>query len=486
MSRGKWASGIAAFAAALAWTAAVRLPLLGRDGPDDAFYAAVAHLWTQGALPYAAVYDIKPPGFFALLALAQTLLGPGLAALRTLAVVSDAASAAALFFIGRRLGAPALGIFAAGLFPALSEIAAADDAYCPLMASTALAFAAALSTAPLAKRAAWAGLAIGAALTIKQTAAFEALALLAILLRAPDALGQRRLAALAFALAATLAPAATLAYFAWHGAADALIGDVVVFALARPGLVGFPLFAILLSFGLLIMPALPAFARACAAMARIRWRAPDEAAWAGVGLWFAAACLGALIQHATANNYVAPILAPCLLLAGRGIAAAPKRLAPLALFTVGVAIACRFGDLVRPFDAAALAGAAAQIKARGAAPDDKLFVIDYGAWLYSATGLAPPTAFIHPIHLLCRFPNAGPARLKQALAARPRFVVIGARDGAHGGCVPAANWNIVTDAVAGGYRRFGQAIGAHEAYDLYEAAAPEFGDAALRPGFAAD
>ena len=230
MSRGKWASGIAAFAAALAWTAAVRLPLLGRDGPDDAFYAAVAHLWTQGALPYAAVYDIKPPGFFALLALAQTLLGPGLAALRTLAVVSDAASAAALFFIGRRLGSPALGLFAAAVFPAIGEIAAADDAYCPLMTSTALAFAAALSTAPLAKRAAWAGLAIGAALTIKQTAGFEALALLAILLRAPDALGQRRLAALAFALAATLAPAATLAYFAWHGAADALIGDVVVFA----------------------------------------------------------------------------------------------------------------------------------------------------------------------------------------------------------------------------------------------------------------
>ena len=88
--------------AALGWTALVRLPLWRMDGLDDAFYVEVARLWAHGLPPYLTVYDVKPPGFFALLALAETALGPTLDALRALAVVCDAATAVALLMLGRR------------------------------------------------------------------------------------------------------------------------------------------------------------------------------------------------------------------------------------------------------------------------------------------------------------------------------------------------------------------------------------------------
>ena len=118
--------------AALVWSALVRLPLWRMDGLDDAFYVEVAHLWARGLPPYLYAYDVKPPGFFALLALAETALGPTLDALRALAVVCDAATAMALLMLGRRFGQPSVGVFAALSFPVLNELVTANDAYSPL------------------------------------------------------------------------------------------------------------------------------------------------------------------------------------------------------------------------------------------------------------------------------------------------------------------------------------------------------------------
>jgi hypothetical protein len=115
---------MAILALALIWTAALRAPLWRVDGPDDAFYAEVAHLWTLGALPYVGAFEVKPPGLFALLALAQSWLGPNLDALRTVAVCCDAVAAANLFLLGRRFGSTALGVYAR---PALTRIAPANS-----------------------------------------------------------------------------------------------------------------------------------------------------------------------------------------------------------------------------------------------------------------------------------------------------------------------------------------------------------------------
>ena len=216
------AAALVVYGAALAWTLLVRLPLRRMDGLDDAFYVEVAHLWSRGVLPYVGAFDVKPPGFFALVAAAQTLLGPSLDSLRAVAVAFDAVAATALYFLGRRIGAPAVGLFAAILYPILSELVTSNDAYCPLAALTILAFLAALSPLSPMKRAALTGLLIGAAGTVKQTAGFEAVALLFILLSARDGAGRRAGAALAFTIAAAVAPLGFLLYFAGHGAAQAL------------------------------------------------------------------------------------------------------------------------------------------------------------------------------------------------------------------------------------------------------------------------
>lgn len=305
---------------ALAWTWLVRLPLFRMDCLDDAGYVGLAHFWTRGVLPYARIFDFKPPGLFALVALAQSAFGPTLESLRAVAIASDALAATGLFFLARRFGRPAVGLFAAALYPILSEIAIGNDAYCPLAALTILAFLAALSPLSPLRRSVLAGLAIGAAATVKQTAGFEAVALLAILTLAPDAAPGRVRAALAFILAAALAPLGFLLYFAWRGAAGALIADTVVGALARPasaseglsfagGLLRFlPLQKGLLPLtGLCVLALVRARALAAAAP-----RFPLGAVWA----WFAAACVSVIVQRSFAQSYLGPMLAPALLLAG--------------------------------------------------------------------------------------------------------------------------------------------------------------------------
>src|SRR5208282_2140351 len=157
------AAALLVYGAALAWTALVRLPLWRMDGLDDAFYVEVAHLWTRGVLPYVGAFDVKPPGFFAILAGAQTLLGASLDSLRAVAVAFDALAASALFFLARRFGGLTLSLFALILYPVLSELVTSNDAYCPLAALTILAFLAALSPLSPMKRAALTGLLIGAA-----------------------------------------------------------------------------------------------------------------------------------------------------------------------------------------------------------------------------------------------------------------------------------------------------------------------------------
>lgn len=196
----------AAFAASLVWTLIVRWPLANSYGADNAVYAEIAHLWRHGALPYASAFDVKPPGLFALIAAAETFFGPTLEAIRSITIVSDAIAAAALFLLARRFGGMRVGVFAAALYPPLSLIAVNSDACSPVAAMTALAFLAALSPLPLFRRALLAGLAIGAAGTVKQTAGFEALALLAVLLSASAETRQRAQAALVYGAGVACAP----------------------------------------------------------------------------------------------------------------------------------------------------------------------------------------------------------------------------------------------------------------------------------------
>ncbi len=470
--------------AAVAWTALVRLPLWRMDGLDDAFYVEVARLWTRGLPPYLTVYDVKPPGFFALLALAETALGPTLDALRALAVVCDAATAVALLMLGRRFGAPAVGVAAALVYPLLSELVTANDAYCPLAALTTFAFVAALSRRPLVERALVAGLLIGAAGAVKQTAGFEALALIAVLAGAPEAEGRRWPVAAALLAAAAVAPLAFLAYFAAEGGAGALVADAFVGALTRPASAseGLTFLDGLGRFFLLQKSDMVLFALVCLALLRRRALAaalPDAPLGALV-LWFAAAAAGVVVQRSIAITYLGPTLAPGLLIAGLGLTrAAPElartpgwaRLAALAVASVAIALVHPGNDLSARFEGAALAETAAAIRAEGWTPGDRLYVVNRGLWLYGALDAPPPTRFLYPGHTLCDFKDRGPGLVAEILASRPRFVVVADRR-IHYVCEQADRWRTVDGALSASYRRVAHSAGAVDSFDVYEAVAP--------------
>ena len=256
-----------------------------------------------------------------------------------------------------------------------------------------------------------------------------------------------------------------------------LIEDVVAHALERPGAEGFGF-----GFGLVLtarrlVPLAPLFALAC-------WPSPPNADTGAsererlVRLWFFAALGGLILQLALYNCYLGPALAPCLLLAGLRLQAAPfvgKIAPPLGALLLG-ALALAFLPLrmnenfVKPHDDRAIAGAVAAIRATNPGPDDKLFVVDYGRWLYSAAGLAPPTPFILPMHFLCDFPNAGPKRLAEALAAEPRYVVVGTYLGARSECRGVDAWPLVDRKLAESYRLLAQVQGDSETYRIYQTA----------------
>jgi hypothetical protein len=467
------------FCALAALTFLIRIPFRNVEGADDAFFLEIAHLWLRGALPYVHAFDIKPPGFFAILAAAEAVLGPNLQALKAVSIFFDAVAATGLYFIGCRMGSRAVGALAALLYPFLSLIVTNNSAYPPLEAFTILAFLAALSPLPPLKRAAAAGLAIGAAFTIKQTAAFEGAALLAILLYASDA-SRRWSVGLTFALTAAFAPLGFLIYFVAEGVGGILITDVVFNALQRPGSategVSF-VDGVLRSLVYLARPVELLFILACLSLLRhraIRVAAPNAAIGA-IGVWAAAAILSVWAQHALFKSYLAPTLAPLMLLAGAFVAfGAPElkrvaislRLAAVGLITVAIVLINEKIDLGAFPETRAFAVATQAIKATNPSPDDKLFVVSRGLWLHLTTDLPPPTPYFFAEHTLCSFPAAGPERLAEALATKPRYIVVS--NPARSTCELPAAWRQVDEALAHSYRFVTRAPGDRDFFDLYE------------------
>jgi hypothetical protein len=480
------AAGAAAcvFAALLIWSWILRLPTQSIEGSDDAFFLAVAHLWTRGVLPYVGAFDIKPPGFFAILAAAETLLGGGLQTLKAVSIGADAVTATALYFIGRRMGSRSVGLFAALLYPFLSEIVANNPPYAPLAAFTTLAFLAALSRLPILRRSVLAGLAIGAAVTIKQTAALEAIALLIVLCREPEAASRRIASGSAFVLSAAFAPLGFLAYFAEHGAAGAMIADVVGTALLRPGS-GIEQMSfvegMLRSVIFLIRP-IEAIA-ALAGLALLRRRAiaisAPGAAVDALALWTVATILSVWMQRALFPAYLGPAFSPLLLLSGACVVfaapelqriGAPLRLGLVGLLTVATAMIGRSAGFDLPQEDRAIGAAAEAIQASGPARDDRLLVVNGAMALYTATALTPPTAYFHWEHTLCDFPAAGPSRLAEALATTPRYIAV-ART-VRFPCERPDAWSQVEAALADSYRLLAHVQGDRNAFDLYETVPP--------------
>ncbi len=473
---------LAIYAVALVWTLLVRLPLLHLDGIDEVFYVEVAHLWTKGVLPYVGAFDVKPPGFFALVAASQLVLGPSLASARAVAIALDAVTATALFFLGRRLGAPRVGLFAAIVYPPLSELVAFNDFYSALAAVTTLTFLAALSPLRLVGRAALTGLAVGAACSIKQTAAFEAIVVLFALVRAPDAAGRRTTAVLAFVSGASIVPVGILAYFAWHGVAGAVIDAAVIGALVRPASAAEGLTFIdgVLLFFPLHRSILAVFVLACLALLRRRALAEalPGAPLAVLEAWLLAALLTTLVQRSMHVDYINQTLPPALLLAGLCAArATPEfgrapewaRLGALALMSLAIAVKNFGGGLTNRHPTRAIAEATLAIRATRPSNADRLFAANRGLWLNAATDLDPPTRYIHPAHTLCEFDGQSGHTLSDALAAAPRYIVVADRNVALS-CERSERWDMIAATLRNGYRLIVHAAEYRESYDVYERA----------------
>ena len=461
----------AALATLFVWTLIVGLPILRIDYPDDAFYSEAAHLWTQGLPPYLGVFDIKPPGYFALLALVQMALGPTLAAIHGLSLACDMAAAMTIYAIGRTLDAPRAGFSAAATFIPLAVFLFENEAYPPLVLAETLAFWAALHPGVDLRRAALSGLACGVAISFKQTAVLEAAALAFFFAR-----GRQLPAFLMFCLAMATVPLAFVAYFARVGGLEAMFQDVVVYALQRPGVQGATYFggdnlllSRLITLGPLVLLTFCVW---------LRLRNPPPGlipAHSGLlRLWLLTALVELMAQGAQDLNYLSEAAPPALLLACLYAERGGSRGGAKVLSSALVATVALFGFVhmtasKRGSDEVAMRQVAAMVEKARPRPEDRLLGLDSALWANTATNLAPPTPYFHRMHLLCAFPGAGADRLTEAFAARPRFLVVGARLRSRYDCAAnSTGWSVIDFERTANYRPIGDVQGRVGNYVVYE------------------
>jgi hypothetical protein len=208
--------------------------------------------------------------------------------------------------------------------------------------------------------------------------------------------------------------------------------------------------------------------------------------------WAAAGVAELILQRSLYAQYLAPTLAPALLIAGFCAARAltelgrippPARLLALAALTLFCTLRAPATDYihVRAQETSALQTAAQAIRASGPLPSDTLYVVNRGAWLNPMLDLAPPTKYVFPIHALCPFGDARAQAVEENLAAHPRYVVVADRR-LHAACEKPERWRVIDEALTRDYRPLVHAPGQNDAYDVYERTqAPSFAGWTLRP-----
>lgn len=438
------------FVAVLAWTCVVRLPFYGNINDDEFFFAVVAQRWLDGGLPYVAAYDVKPPGLFAIYAAAQALFGESLATIKGLEILFTALGGFGLYKLASRYGASTLALWCGLLYPVYSLSLSGVNAANLLLQLPFVIFAfLAAADVRRCRSAFLAGLMIGMAGMLRQAVVFEALAVLGLLLWHSE--GRRLRVGLSFFVGALIPLAIFALYFAFEGHLRAAFDAVVLAALSRSGgqLVaadgpGAKLqpgaWDVVAGIFAMAPPVLVLWGGSLLAFAR--WKRLKEAAPAELlamaAVWLVAACFDVMTAHTMFSYYLLATVPPLLLLsgafAGYALDVSKQRRAvwqaalvllaiiwPLAadrivLFSTGMA---------GPDDRLAAERAAGQLPLLGFVPGDHLLMVNRGLLTYVAAEASPPTAYFHPTHLLCVFPTPETDPLGQALAARPRFIILG-------------------------------------------------------------
>jgi 4-amino-4-deoxy-L-arabinose transferase-like glycosyltransferase len=446
------------FGLILVWSAAVRLPFYWIAGGDEFFFAVFAREWLHGGLPYVTAFDVKPPGLFFVYAVAQALFGDSYATIKGMEIVAVAAAASSLYAMLRSSGLSRLAIWCAVLYPVYTLAFHGTSAVNVILqlpfivAAFAAVVAATGDDVPARRRligVLLAGLAIGAAGMIKQTAVFEAAAAFAML-AAYGARGARAKMLALFVVGAALPAVAFSAYFLAVGHFSEMFHDVVVLAMQRVSPDVAAVYGPALA-GYLTLPGALANAILSSSVVVFLWGGAISAALrfdlvrssvptrllVVAASWLALSLAGAVFGRMLFDYYLLVTVPPLLILAGaffcHGLQVAPSRRAPalwLLSIVLGAAtlVATEHVDL---FDRGPLQedpilteSAAARLHDLGLRPGDRLLAVGRGLGLYTATGALPPSPYFHMLHLLSAFETPSPDPLGETLGANPRFVVM--------------------------------------------------------------
>ena len=438
-------ASVSALLTILAATVALRAWQVGEPliGVDQQFYQLVGERMTGGLLPYRDVFDIKPPGIFALHYLMAELLPKWPQAVEWLALLCAFATSAIIHRIARLRVSGAAAIAAAVLYLAYLPLFDGFGAQTPVIYNLFVAAAAwsclALSARGMADtRAAILACApmllMGLAIATKYMAMFEGAWFGLILLwrSREDGVGSGDLAlrALCWAAVAFVPLAGALLFYGTKGAAGAFV-DANFLAVLRTG----PATNVLKRLATTTALLLPLLVLAGLARRRLtdhhREAGKDAALLVG---WVALAVGGYLLFGTYLRHYALPLLVPLTVLAALGIERLGARRLGRATVAALVFVAITAG-VVRFRDEATEHGSAAQLTTltRVTSPlvaHRCLYIFDGPPALYRTTGACFATRFVFPQHLEnVRF-SAYPPRsqideIKRILAQLPGAIVLG-------------------------------------------------------------
>jgi hypothetical protein len=415
--------------------------------PDEGLYLVQAQAWLEGGWPFVAVFDMHPLGAPALLALALALIADPILGARWLGVVAVAATAALLHGIALRLGGDrATGLAVGLLYLAASTMPGGLATNTEILFAPFVVLVARLllgqAQAPRLGVVLAAGLAAGAAITIKQVTAIESAALWLTMIVAAwraGGIGARGIAASAgvFALGAG-APMLALGFGYWvAGQGEAWWQGNIASAVAyldapitTPGARAFAALVLPWLAGLVVLAGGVAL-RDAPARAAVRWLWP----------WLAAAVVAVVAPQKFFNHYALILAPPLSLLAAFGLVAVLRQavVPPFRrggfVVLLGLAMAVPVAGMLLPKLATGIGlrgtdpvREVARTAMANLAPGEALFVANWHVVTYALAGVRPPTRFPFPLHLIGVAPRLAGVdtamELDRVLALPPGVIVV--------------------------------------------------------------
>lgn len=474
LTRRSFAIHLAALALLAALVILLRLPALPQSviDWDESIYLLMARSMLDGHAPYTVVWDNKPPGLFALFALAQIVFGQTVLAMRLLAILVVIATCFLLWLYGSvLLGSWAIGALA-GLFYAVFSMqngglaSNAEIMWAPLTVAAFLLLGQRTgvpATLLPGRRLTFLaiGLLLGLAIQIKAVAGMELAAVLVLLAITPlinrrqgrrPQIGPIALAG-ALVMVGALAPSlVAVGAFARAGhLADYVYANftaISIYLRTTPPLTLAPVIEALLAQAhdapLLWIGALAALPLAW----MIRQRHPRVVLdLLAPGLWLVGALSATLLSRRFFPHYFLQVLPPLSLLAALVIVQAVRldsslpraRQALLVGLIVAIGLAqpvarparqsmAEIAALLRRTPRVELLAYTAHYLRERMEPGDYLFVAEGAPILYYLTGAAIPTRYVLPPLLnddLAPMIGVDPlAELDRIMALRPRYVVL--------------------------------------------------------------